>query len=214
MDPYQVLGVPRSASEEEIKRAYRNLSRKYHPDSNINNPNRDKIEEKFKQVQQAYQSVMDEKQGNGNFGGFSGGFGDFGGFGNYGQSHAGSYETQDEMYYRAAQNYIRSRSFKEAINVLNSISNKNAKWFYLSAYANAGIGNNVKAMEYARHAVDLDPNNVQYRRLLQQLESGGEWYQDMGSSYGDIFTMDSGSCSRFCLGLMFCNLCCPGTFCL
>ena len=62
IDPYQVLGVSRSASDDEIKKAYRNLSRKYHPDANINNPNKDQAEEKFKQVQQAYDQVMKEKQ--------------------------------------------------------------------------------------------------------------------------------------------------------
>ena len=62
IDPYQVLGVSRSASDDEIKKAYRNLSRKYHPDANINNPNKDQAEEKFKQVQQAYDQIMKEKQ--------------------------------------------------------------------------------------------------------------------------------------------------------
>ena len=52
MDPYQVLGVTRGASDEEIKKAYRNLSRKYHPDANVNNPNREQAEERFKEVQQ------------------------------------------------------------------------------------------------------------------------------------------------------------------
>lgn len=65
-DPYQVLGVSRSASDEEIKKAYRTLSRKYHPDANVNNPNKDQAEERFKQVQQAYDLIMKEKQ-QGNF---------------------------------------------------------------------------------------------------------------------------------------------------
>ena len=62
MDPYQVLGVSRGASDEEIKKAYRSKSRMYHPDANVNNPNKDQAEEKFKQVQQAYDQIMKEKQ--------------------------------------------------------------------------------------------------------------------------------------------------------
>ena len=61
-DPYRVLGVSRNASDDEIKRAYRTLSRKYHPDANINNPNKAQAEEKFKEVQQAYDQIMKEKQ--------------------------------------------------------------------------------------------------------------------------------------------------------
>lgn len=62
-DPYSVLGVSRDASDEEIKKAYRTLSRKYHPDANINNPNKDKAEEMFKTIQQAYNQIMKEKEG-------------------------------------------------------------------------------------------------------------------------------------------------------
>ena len=57
-DPYTVLGVSRNATEEEIKKAYKTLSRKYHPDANINNPNKDQAEEMFKEIQQAYQQIM------------------------------------------------------------------------------------------------------------------------------------------------------------
>ena len=62
LDPYSVLGVPRSATDDEVKKAYRRLSRKYHPDANINNPNKDQAEEKFKQVQQAYEQIMKERE--------------------------------------------------------------------------------------------------------------------------------------------------------
>ena len=60
-DPYTVLGVSRNAKEEEIKKAYKTLSRKYHPDANINNPNKDQAEEKFKEIQAAYQQIMKER---------------------------------------------------------------------------------------------------------------------------------------------------------
>ena len=107
-DPYSVLGISRGATDDEIKKAYRALSRKYHPDANINNPNKDQAEAKFKEVQQAYQQIMHEREygttgsyGNGygsssggydgnnpnggysDFGGFDFGGFDFGGFGNF-----------------------------------------------------------------------------------------------------------------------------------
>ena len=71
MNPYQVLGISPGASDDEIKKAYRALSRKYHPDANINNPNKAQAEEKFKEVQQAYDQIMKEKQPGGSFGGSS-----------------------------------------------------------------------------------------------------------------------------------------------
>ena len=74
LDPYSVLGVSRNATDEEIKKAYRKLSRKYHPDANINNPNKDQAEEKFKEVQQAYEQIMRERE-YGSSGGSSGGYG-------------------------------------------------------------------------------------------------------------------------------------------
>ena len=225
-DPYKVLGISRDATDDEVKKAYRELSRKYHPDANINNPNKDKAEEMFKLVQQAYDQIMDERKngganyggygsgsygsggyGSGPFGGFGGPFsqGGFGGYGSYGSGRT-SY-GQDDSYYTAAANYINSRHFQEALNVLNNIENRTAQWYFLSALANNGLGNNIMALDFARKAYSMEPNNSTYQRLVQTLESGGQWYTDRQYSYGG----DQGSmfcCSDPCTTLCLMNLCC------
>ena len=61
-NPYDVLGIPQSASDDEVKKAYRDLTRKYHPDANVNNPLADLAEEKFKEVQEAYDVIMKERE--------------------------------------------------------------------------------------------------------------------------------------------------------
>ena len=88
-DPYQVLGVSQDASEEEIKKAYRKLSRMYHPDANINNPNKAQAEEKFKEIQQAYQQIMKQReQGSSPYGNQGYGYGN-NGYGNGGNAQNG-----------------------------------------------------------------------------------------------------------------------------
>ena len=88
-DPYQVLGVSQDASEEEIKKAYRKLSRMYHPDANINNPNKAQAEEKFKEIQQAYQQIMKQReQGSSPYGNQGYGYGNTG-YGNGGNTQNG-----------------------------------------------------------------------------------------------------------------------------
>lgn len=203
-DPYQVLGVTRGASDEEIKKAYRNLSRKYHPDANINNPNKAAAEEKFKQVQQAYDQIMKEKE--------MGGFGDFG-FGGYQNRQSGG-SSEYENHMRAAANYIQSRHFREALNVLNSMGGRNAMWYYYSAIANNGVGNNVMALDHAKQAAAMEPNNFQYRQLVQQLEGGGMWYRDMQGPFYEYSSGGSDFCMKLCIANMICNCCCGGRICI
>ena len=91
-DPYKVLGISRDATDDEVKQAYRKLSRKYHPDANINNPNKDKAEEMFKLVGQAYNQIMDERKNgySGGYGGYGSGSYGSGGYGNGGSAYGGS----------------------------------------------------------------------------------------------------------------------------
>ena len=223
-DPYKILEIDRNASDEEVKKAYRKLSRKYHPDANINNPNKDEAEAKFKEVQQAYQQIMDERERgcsssdsaygqNGGYGEY-GPFGGFGGFGSYGYGSGngqnGRTGTEEDVHLRAAANYIRSGHYKEALNVLDGIREHSALWYFYSASANSGLGNNVTALEHAKEAVRLDPQNLQYQMLLQRLEGGGTWYQNRQTMYGYPGTFDSSWCVKLCVANILCNLCCGG----
>lgn len=235
-DPYEILGVPRDADMDEIKKAYRKLSRKYHPDANINNPNKDQAEEKFKQVQQAYQKIVDEKEHGGTSSASQSGYGNAGGYG-YGNTGSGGYYQQEEESYgydpfrdffgygygyrqqqqennyggnpqlRAAANYINNGYYQEAMNVLERIPERNGNWYYLRACANAGLGNNVAALDDARMAVNLEPQNQQFRQLLTQLESGRAWY---GNGGGGMYECNSTSAIRYCLP---CCICCGVSRC-
>lgn len=223
-DPYQVLGVSRSASDEDIKKKYRSLSRKYHPDANVNNPNRDQAEEMFKRVQQAYDQIMKERQQGyssdgcgGSSGGYrydggarTGGFGDFGSFGGFGGYRTNGSAAQDSPRMQAAASYIHNRHYAEAINVLNSIplSERQARWFYYSAMANQGAGNNATAIEHIRRAVELEPSNIQYRQYQQHMEYGGTWYTNMSGNYDRPYSNYSSPCLTLFLEMLLCSCCC------
>ena len=212
-DPYQVLGVSRGASDDEIKKAYRTLSRKYHPDANVNNPNKEAAEERFKEVQQAYDQIMKEKQSGGSYG-YGGGPGyGYGGTGyrySYNNAGYGSSNGTESVQMRAAANYISNGYYKEAINVLNnmSASERTARWYYYSAVANQGMGNNIMAKQYAEAAVQMEPSNFQYRQFLQHLEYGGTWYTNMGSGYERPYASSGNWCLSMLLLNLFCNCCC------
>ncbi|MBE5970182.1 MAG: J domain-containing protein [Lachnospiraceae bacterium] len=248
MDGYSVLGVSRNASDEEIKKAYRTLSRKYHPDANVNNPNKAQAEAKFKEVQQAYQQVMRERSGGASggaqsgrydgdranaqyqqrqsqgyygdpFGGF-GDFGDFWGFGGYSNEGygGGSYSrthaeanSSDDPHLRAAANYINSGHYAEAINVLKGIDKRTAKWYYFSAVANAGLGNNVIALEHINAACNMEPGNTEYQSFKSQLEGGGSWYGQQRQGYNR--SAMTRTCIGMCAAYAICMVCFGRSFC-
>ena len=205
---------------------YGKLSRIYHPDANINNPNKDQAEAKFKEIQQAYQQIMKEKEmgasgytgtGSGGYGDAGSGYGGFGGFGPFGGFY-GQYtnqnqqttETEEDIHLRAAANYLNSGHYKEALNVLSGIKDRSARWYYYSSIANSGMGNNVLALEHAKEALRLEPSNYQYQSLVSRLENGGSWYRTQQTMYGGTPTINNDFCVKLCIANIMCNLCCGG----
>ena len=203
----------RNETDEEIKKAYRKLSRKYHPDANINNPNKDQAEEKFKEVQEAYDIIMRERANGGNSYGNNYGYGSSESY-SYGNQSYGNqnssygYGTMDPKL-QAAANYINSRRYREAINTLDQVQQRSAMWYYLSGCANAGIGNQILARDHAAQAVNMEPNNMQFRQLLNQLDFNSRRYQN--SPYGGGYAPGGqNSCGT---GNMCCDLWLADTLC-
>ena len=212
-NPYDILGVPVGSSEEEVKKAYRRLSRIYHPDANVNNPNKAQAEEKFKEIQQAYQQIIKEKE-QGSYSGESAyGYGGFGGFGGFGQRRTTSDYSETDVKMQAVRNFIGSQHFAEAIRLLSEIQERGAQWYYYSAIANSGQGNNVRARQHASMASQMEPDNLQYRQLAAQLENNGMWYRSVGENYGSPLNVSGDWCTRLCLANLLCNCFCPGRVC-
>lgn len=214
MDPYKVLGVSYNASDDEIKKAYRQLSRKYHPDANVGNPNQEQYEEKFKEVQQAYNLIMDQRQGKAQA---QQGYGDdFWGFGSYTNAYGGQSqqtESQDEKYLRSALNYIQNGYYREGLNVLEQVQERRGPWFYYSAFANYKVGNNAIAIEHAKAACAFEPNNYHYANLLHQMQGGETRYQQRSAQYGGNPSMyGSNYCGQMCGACLVANLCCGGGY--
>ena len=234
-DPYEVLGVSRGASDDEIKKAYRAKCKRWHPDLNPNDPT---AEEHFKEVQAAYDAITKgetgpqmggnpygsyQQQGYGQqqgyqngYGGFDGfdGFDPFGfgfGFGGYQQGYGqqgASYSGSDSPEMQAARNFVSNGRYAEARRVLDGMNSRSARWYYLSSLANQGLGNSIDALQDARRAVQLDPNNTEYQMHLRRMQNPGQTYRTQ-TTYAQ-----PGGLMRWCWSMillnLLCNCCCGG----
>lgn len=202
-DPYKVLGVSPDASDDEIKQAYRRLAKQYHPDRN---PGDEAAAKKMQQINAAYEQIKNPAayRSTGTSGGY-GSYGGFGGFGGYGQQQTG------DRYQQAAAQYIMYGRYQEALNILQSTSERNARWYYLSALANDGIGNQVTALEHIRRAVSMEPANAEYLHALNAIENGGAAYRQQAGGFRG-FQMRGGMW-QLCLCWFAQLFCCRGIYC-
>ena len=198
-DPYKVLGVSPDASDEEIKQAYRRLAKKYHPDLN---PGDQEAARKMQEVNAAYEQIKNpEKFRQPNAGGYQDPFG------GYGRTYYG--EETGDPYQNSAYQYIRFGRYAEALNALNNCAQRNARWYYLSALANDGLGNQVTALEHIRRAVSMEPDNQEYLWTLEQIENGGANYRRTAGNFRG-FTLGGDPCANMCLCYLINLFCCGG----
>ncbi len=186
-DPYKVLGVSRDATDEEIKKAYRDLARKYHPDNYVNNPLADLVEEKMKEINQAYDTIQNERNNNGN-----------------------KYSTKTNNYtgeFIRVRELININRLAEADAMLNTVPNsdRNGEWNFLKGCILEKRGWYFDAQKFFETACYIDPDNDEYRDALNKIKV-------TANTFGGYRTTnyDRTGCSMcdMCTGLMCADCCC------
>ncbi|MDD4124262.1 MAG: J domain-containing protein [Eubacteriales bacterium] len=188
-DPYKVLGVSPDATDDEIKKAYRSLAKKYHPDSYIDNPLSELAAEKMKEINEAYEEIQKQRA--------TGGRGNNTGTGNYGSS------GNTGGYYRIRQ-LINQGRYSEAEVYLERESNKNtAEWHYLTGVIYMHKGWMLEGRNHIEQACNMDPSNLEYRMTLSRMSAGAA-----NSPYNTTQTTSGCSGCDICMGLMCMDLLC------
>lgn len=200
-DPYKVLGVSPTATDEEIKTAYRDLARKYHPDKYRDSDLSDLASEKMKEINEAYDEIKKMRASG------SGSSSRTGSSSTGGGSYRGG--TYGEQFVTVRQ-LVNAGRINEARQILMSMpeSQRSAEWYFLMGYVSLGQRYTVDAMQFFDTACGMDPDNQEYRaaqtRLREQLQTG-----EVGSSSSH----EGCTMCDICTGLMCLNLCCDMRHC-
>ena len=205
-DPYKVLGVSRDAADDDIKKAYRALARKYHPDNYAGSDLADLAGEKMKEINEAYDTIQRERANKGNTGSSQGGY-QYNPGGTAGSSYAGSGASAPTL--NRIRILINSGRFSEAGILLDSIpaGERGAEWNYLKGCTLLQRGWYHDAQKYFEIACYMDPANAEYQAALQNMRTSAGQY---GKTYTNI-----GGCSTcdLCQGLICADClceCCGG----
>lgn len=199
-DPYQVLGVSPSASDDEVKAAYRKLAKQYHPDRNNGS---EAAERKMMQVNDAYAQIVEMRKNGGRGQSYG-----YGGYGGYDAGYGGSGQAQQRApEFDFVRQLLYTGRYQEAMQALEQMNTQNAEWYYLVARARQGLGDDIAALNFARQALNMQPDNMEYLSFVQQLTMGGRQYRQQGVSFGGIQNF---LCQNPCLTCLLFNMCCGG----
>ena len=198
-DPYKILGIPNTATEEEVKATYRELAKKYHPDNYADSPLADLANEKMQEINQAYDTIIANLRANkGNANGYNGG---------YNTAGQGSYQSSNLSDIR---HLIQQNRLVEAEELLDGIpaSFRDGEWYFLKGSVYFQRGWLDDAMNHFSTACRLNPNNPEYRAAMNRMM----WQRqgNMGGPYRTTNMPVGGGCSScdMCSGLLCADCCC------
>ena len=198
-DPYKVLGVPQNASETQIKEAYRELAKKYHPDKYVNNPLADLAAEKMREINEAYDYLMKNKSaGNGNRGSYQS---------NGGYSYNSSNNNGANSAFSNIRRMLNENRIDEAERALNNTTVRNAEWHFLMGVVKQKQGWHDMAYQHFARATQLDPFNLEYRNAFNSMNAQRNVYTNTGNGYGYNTPGACCTCDN-CTSLLCADCCC------
>ena len=190
-DPYSVLGLSPGASDEEVKKAYKRLAKKYHPDIAGNS---EEAAHRMQEINAAYDQIINHRS-------------DWQYQQQRSSSYSSAYGSDEPIERQAAVNYINARRFMEALNTLYSIpeGKRSGRWYFLSAYAKAHTGDTVGAGRDIDEAIRREPGNMSYHAFRDNLTGRRTAYSGYTQNYSA--NTPGGICSSLCLSLLFFRFC-------
>ena len=190
-DPYRVLGLEPNASDEEVKRAYRQLAKKYHPDMN---PGDAYAAQKMNEINAAYDQIKNPTKQQTSYRSTN-----YDPFADWFRQADSQSDANAPEPIRRAMMFLRMGDYISALSLLNTMPSydRTAQWYYLAAICNTNLGNRVLGFEQINRACQMDPSNLDYQRVRAQIERSASAYEQnrQNMHYGQV------DLSRACCGL-------------
>jgi molecular chaperone DnaJ len=202
-DPYKVLGVSQNATDEEVKAAYREMAKKYHPDSYANNPLADLASEKMKEINEAYDTINKQRSSGGGRSSQ-----DTAGYGSAGSTYTGSAK------YSIVRQMINQSRIAEAQAALDRVpmSERDAEWHFLMGSVLYRKGWINEAYVNFQNAYRAEPNNSEYREAMERISRQMNGSGFGGGGFGGYNGGQQGGCSGcdMCSGILCAECLCNG----